>query len=187
MRVLMITILLLVLTISCSIQELETNQRKVLPVSRSVSSLELHPVENIQRFLEELDFDKRERLNSSLEIYQWSDGEYVGLGHREIEWGQGEGPLSFELDRQDTILQTKMLKDFLLVRTFFGLLLKINKNGMELVQAGFPIASFEYVDGILKLYSKNGPGRFCDQEELKRPSTQRDPSCQFVGAKLVLD
>lgn len=154
---------------------------------RSLSSLEVQRIEDVSGFVSGLSADKRERFISVLDVYEWQGGEFVGLGHREIQWGQGSKPVSFKLDSQDTILQVAPIEDFLLVRTFFGLLLKVNKTGVEMVQAGFPVASFEYDSGVLNLYNKNGRGRFCDQEELKRPSSQRDPSCQFIAAKIVLD
>lgn len=172
---------------SCSHTSKTQKSHDLSEAGRSLSSLEIQRIENVSSFISELKEQKRERFLSVLDVYQWQGGEFVGVGYREIQWGQGEGPLSFKLDSQDTVLQVQTLEDFLLVRTFFGLLLKVNKLGVEIVQAGFPVASFEYVDGILHLYNKNGRGRFCDQEELKRSPDERDPSCQFVAAKLVLD
>lgn len=138
-------------------------------------------------FLSQISNEKRDRFIMASQVYEWQGGEFVAFSYRNIEWGQGEGPLSFKLDTQDIILQIETVKEFLLVRTFFGLLLKVRKDGVEIVQAGFPVGSFEFVDGVLHLYSKNGRGRFCDQEELKRPPSQRDPSCELIAEKLVID
>lgn len=178
-----IALLTIVLFSSCS----HLKHQKIEKYGRSVSSQTIQRVQSISDFLKSVGMKDDKRFQSVLAIYEWREGSFVGFGRNYIEWGHGSKPRSFKFDKHDTILQVELIKDFLLVRTHFGILLKIKKDTMQVVQTGFPVASFEYLNGIVKLYNKNGPGRFCDQEELKRPIFERDPSCELVAVELVLD
>jgi|GEM_PF-5153783 hypothetical protein len=182
-----LVVFFVILMSSCSITPGQRYVENYQDNSRALSSIKVLRVMDVHGFVSSLSDEKKDRFMSVIEIYEWKGGEFVGFDYRNIEWSEGEGPHSFKLDSRDTILQIEPANEFLLVRTFFGLLLKVHQTGVEVIQPGFPVASFEYVGGILHLYSKNGRGRFCDQEELKRPSAQRDPSCQLISAKLVID